>query len=64
VHDVPPPPYYRSVRAQSESIDADPAAPMLLLAMDAAVVRFRKLVAETVAAERSPSTALPVRSAA
>jgi vanillate O-demethylase monooxygenase subunit len=52
------------ITAQNRAIDADPAAPMMVLAMDAAVVRFRKLVAETVAAERSPSTALPVRSAA
>jgi hypothetical protein len=39
---------------------------MMLLAMDAAVVRFRKLVAETIAAERgaTPAAALPVRSAA
>src|SRR5205085_875261 len=40
------------ITAQSRAIDADPGAPMLPLAMDAAVVRFRKLVAETVAAER------------
>ena len=40
------------ITAQSEAIDADPGAPMLPLAMDAAVVRFRKLVAETIAAER------------
>ena len=40
------------ITAQSRAIDADPGAPMLPLAMDAAVVRFRKLVAETIAAER------------
>jgi hypothetical protein len=39
---------------------------MMLLAMDAAVVRFRKLVADTIAAERSPApaAAVAVRSAA
>jgi vanillate O-demethylase monooxygenase subunit len=54
------------ITAQSRAIDADPGAPMMLLAMDAAVVRFRKLVAETIAAERAatPAAALPVRSAA
>ena len=41
------------ITAQSRAIDADPDAPMLLLAMDAAVVRFRKIVAEAIAAERS-----------
>ena len=41
------------ITAQSQAIDADPDAPMLPLAMDAAVVRFRRLVAETVAAERA-----------
>ena len=45
------------MRALSEAIDADPGAPMLLLAMDAAVVRFRKRVAEAIAAERSPNGA-------
>jgi len=40
------------ITAQSQAIDADPGAPMLPLAMDAAVVRFRRLVAETIAAER------------
>ena len=40
------------ITAQSQAIDADPEAPMLPLAMDAAVVRFRRLVAETIAAER------------
>jgi len=45
------------ITAQSQSIAADPDAPMMLLAMDAAVVRFRKLVADTVAAERSASAA-------
>jgi vanillate O-demethylase monooxygenase subunit len=43
--------------AQSRAIDADPEAPMLPLAMDAAVVRFRKLVAETIAAERGDRAA-------
>ena len=55
------------ITAQSRSIDADPGAPMMLLAMDAAVVRFRKLVAEAIAAEAAPvpaPVALPVRSAA
>jgi hypothetical protein len=33
------------ITAQSQAIDADPEAPMLPLAMDAAVVRFRRLVA-------------------
>ena len=40
------------ITAQSETIAADPHAPMLLLAMDAAVVRFRKIVAEALAAEQ------------
>ena len=40
------------ITAQSEAIAADPHAPMLLLAMDAAVVRFRKIVAEALAAEQ------------
>ena len=40
------------ITAQSRSIAADPDQPMLLLAMDAAVVRFRRIVAEAVAAER------------
>ena len=48
------------ITAQSRAIDADPGAPMMLLAMDAAVVRFRKLVAEAVAGERAE----PARSAA
>ncbi|MEP7302926.1 MAG: aromatic ring-hydroxylating dioxygenase subunit alpha [Caldimonas sp.] len=43
------------ITAQSQAIEADPEAPMMLLAMDAAVVRFRKLVAETIAAERAAS---------
>ena len=47
------------ITAQSRAIDADPEAPMLPLAMDAAVVRFRKLVAETIAAERPASAAVP-----
>ena len=46
------------ITAQSKSIATDPNAPMMLLAMDAAVVRFRKLVAETVAAERAVSSAV------
>ncbi len=46
------------ITAQSGVIAADPGAPMMLLAMDAAVVRFRKLVAEAVAAERSAAAAL------
>ena len=45
------------ITAQSRAIDADPEAPMLPLAMDAAVVRFRKLVAETIAAERGDRAA-------
>jgi len=47
------------ITAQSQAIDADPEAPMLPLAMDAAVVRFRKLVAETIAAERGERAAPP-----
>ena len=39
------------ITAQAREIARDPAAPMLPLALDAAVVRFRRLVAETVAAE-------------
>ena len=41
------------ITAQSDAIAADPDAPMMLLAMDAAVVRFRKLVAEAIAAEQA-----------
>ena len=59
------------ITAQRRAIEADPDAPMLLLAMDAAVVRFRKLVAETIAAEqkeaeaaRCGTAAPPIRSAA
>jgi len=37
---------------QAEEIARDPTAPMLPLAMDAAVVRFRRLVAEAIEAER------------
>jgi vanillate O-demethylase monooxygenase subunit len=40
------------ITAQAREIERDPEAPMLPLAMDAAVVRFRKLVADTIAAER------------
>jgi vanillate O-demethylase monooxygenase subunit len=50
------------ITAQSLSIAADPDAPMMLLAMDAAVVRFRKLVAETIAAEQAEMTVRPVAS--
>ena len=46
------------ITAQSRAIDADPDAPMLLLAMDAAVVRFRKIVAEAIAAETGIGTAM------
>jgi len=54
------------ITAQAREIARDPSAPMLPLAMDAAVVRFRKLVADTVAAERAstPADVIPVRSAA
>ena len=54
------------ITAQSQAIDADPDAPMMLLAMDAAVVRFRKLVAEAVAVEQAAArgVARPIRSAA
>ena len=55
------------ITAQAREIDRDPAASMLPLAMDAAVVRFRRLVADAIAAE-APSNAapgaLPIRSAA
>ena len=40
------------ISAQSKVIAAQPDAPMLPLAMDAALVRFRRLVEEAVAAER------------
>jgi vanillate O-demethylase monooxygenase subunit len=43
------------ITAQAEAIAADPGQPMMLLAMDAAVVRFRRLVADMVSAERMPS---------
>jgi vanillate O-demethylase oxygenase-like protein len=54
------------ITAQSRAIEADPGAPMMLLAMDAAVVRFRKLVAEAIAAEASAGAerAQAIRSAA
>jgi len=53
------------ITAQAREIARDPSAPMLPLAMDAAVVRFRKLVADTVAMERAAApAAIPVRSAA
>jgi phenylpropionate dioxygenase-like ring-hydroxylating dioxygenase large terminal subunit len=45
------------ITAQARSIEDDPAAPMMLLAMDAAVVRFRKLVADMVTAEGTWATA-------
>jgi len=45
------------ITAQSRAIAADPEAPMMLLAMDAAVVRFRRLVAEHVAAEAGAEAA-------
>ena len=50
------------ITAQARAIDADPGAPMMLLAMDAAVVRFRKLVADTVADEGGWSAAATARS--
>ena len=43
------------ITAQSQAIAADPGEPMLPLAMDAAVVRFRKIVADAIAAERLDS---------
>ncbi len=53
------------ITAQSRAIDADPAAPMLPLAMDAAVVRFRRIVADAIAHEQaSPVSSSPLRSAA
>jgi vanillate O-demethylase monooxygenase subunit len=42
----------RMITAQAREIERDPGAPMLPLAMDAAVVRFRRLVADTIAAEQ------------
>jgi vanillate O-demethylase monooxygenase subunit len=52
------------ITAQSRSIAADLDAPMMLLAMDAAVVRFRKLVAEAIAAEQTgAAVAAPARAA-
>jgi hypothetical protein len=53
------------ITAQAREIARDPSAAMLPLAMDAAVVRFRKLVADTIAMERPAApAAIPVRSAA
>ena len=46
------------ITAQAREIDRDPSAPMLPLAMDAAVVRFRKIVAEAIAAETGIGTAM------
>jgi phenylpropionate dioxygenase-like ring-hydroxylating dioxygenase large terminal subunit len=52
------------ITAQAQSIEDDPAAPMMLLAIDAAVVRFRKLVADMVTAEGTWATAaLPLSAA-
>ena len=47
------------ITAQSAAIDADPDAPMLPLAMDAAVIRFRRMVEQMATAERvdTPQTA-------
>ena len=47
------------ITAQAREIARDPSAPMLPLAMDAAVVRFRKLVADMVAAEAAAAAAMP-----
>ena len=47
------------ITAQARNIAIDPHAAMLPLAMDAAVVRFRKLVADTVAAEAGAAVATP-----
>ena len=47
------------ITAQAREIARDPSAAMLPLAMDAAVVRFRRLVADTVAGE-TPEGAAPV----
>jgi phenylpropionate dioxygenase-like ring-hydroxylating dioxygenase large terminal subunit len=44
------------ITAQARAIAADPEAPMLPLALDAAVVRFRRLVAEAIEAERAVAT--------
>lgn len=41
----------RTIHAQQRSLAADPAFPMLLLGMDAALVQFRRLVDERIAAE-------------
>ena len=40
------------ITAQAREIERDPDAPMLPLALDAAVVRFRRLVNDAIAAER------------
>lgn len=45
------------ITAQAREIARDPSAPMLPLAMDAAVVRFRRLVAEAIAAEQGSTVA-------
>jgi vanillate O-demethylase monooxygenase subunit len=54
------------ITAQCRAIDADRDAPMMLLPMDAAVVRFRKLVAAAISAEvpAGPAGAAPTRSGA
>ena len=41
------------ITAQHRSIELDPSRPMLPLAMDAALVQFRKLVAQAIDAERT-----------
>jgi vanillate O-demethylase monooxygenase subunit len=43
------------ITAQHRSIARDPSRPMLPLATDAALMQFRKLVAQAIEAERAPS---------
>jgi len=46
------------ISAQHRSIQADPARPMLPLAMDAALVRYRRMLEEAIARERTAGAAL------
>ena len=52
------------ITAHSRAIDTEPGEPMMLLAMDAAVVSFRRRVAEAIAAQSGSAAAAPGRRAA
>jgi vanillate O-demethylase monooxygenase subunit len=46
------------ITAQAKNIAQNPSAPMLPLAMDAALIQFRRLVDSRIAAERQPDPSL------